>query len=348
MRVAVDVSPLKSSHRFRGIGFYTKGLVEALGQLKERDFEVEMIEKKSVPKDVDIVHYPYFDLFFPTLPLKKPLKTVVTIHDVIPLLFPKHYPPGLRGRFNLAKQKRSLKGVKAVITDSVSSKKDIIDRLGYPEHKVAVVYLAPQKLFLQPPPDGEPEVKRKYQLPDIFVLYVGDVNYHKNVLGLVRACKAAGLPLVIVGRQAARKDFDADHVENRSLVRLLKNYGHDPGVLRLGFLPDHDFIAVYRLASVYCQPSLYEGFGLPVLEAMAIGLPVVSSNAGSLPEVCGQAALVVPPHPEKLAAGIKAVLADNRLRDKLIREGLAQVKKFTWLQTARKTFDVYTKVYQGK
>jgi glycosyltransferase involved in cell wall biosynthesis len=350
MKIAIDVSPLKSAHRFRGIGFYTKHLIQALKAIKKPDFEVRLIEKGRLPQAVDLVHYPYFDLFFPTLPLKIMIKTVVTIHDVIPLLFPDHYPPGIRGKLNFSRQKAALKGVSAVITDSQASKKDVAKHLKYPNKKIFVVHLAPQSV-VRPIKSKKilDSIMVKYQLPKKFVLYVGDVNYHKNVLGLIKACKRIQIPLVIVGKQAVAKDFNKNHVENQPLVRLIGQYGNDPDIIRLGFVPDKDFAAIYNLASVYCQPSFYEGFGLPVLEAMVAGTPVVAAKAGSLPEVCGEAALMVSPEkPDHLAMGIQKVLSDKNLCDRLIKSGFQQVKKFSWEKTAAETINIYRKVNEDQ
>jgi len=346
MKVAIDISPLKSAHQFRGIGAYTKQLVKALQSLKVADFAVELIEKGGPAKDCDLIHYPYFDLFWTTLPLIKKRRTVVTVHDVTPLVFPKHYPPGIKGRLKLQAQKLSLRRVDAVICDSKNSKNDIFDYLNYPKEKIFVVYLAPSTEFrpiksilkLQ-------KVKKKYKLPSKFVLYVGDVNYHKNILGLAKACKLIGFPLVIVGKQAAEKKFDRPHVENQPLTQLMKLYGKDPQIFRLGFVPEEDLVVIYNLATVYCQPSFYEGFGLPVIEAMACGTPVVTSQESSLPEVAGEAAVTVDPDDiNDIAHGLKLALEDSDLREDLIQRGLKQAKKFSWERTAHETYKVYQKV----
>lgn len=233
-----------------------------------------------------------------------------------------------------------------MITDSRNSKKDIIKYLGFPQEKILVVYLAPVNQFKKLKNGNEKlKVKQKYQLPEKFVLYVGDVNFHKNVLGLAKACQLVKIPLVIVGKQAAGKDFDQTHSENQPLVQLIKQFGDDPRVLRLGFVSNQDLAAIYSLATVYCQPSFYEGFGLPVLEAMAFGTPVVAANVASLPEICGQAALMVDPYqPKKIALGINRILNEPKLCDRLKKDGLKQVKKFSWQKTAHETLEVYQKV----
>jgi len=346
MKVAIDISPLKSAHQFRGIGIYTKRLVAALQSLKVTDFTVELVEKGGPPKDCDLIHYPYFDLFWPTLPLIKKKKTVVTIHDVTPLVFPKHYPPGIKGKLRFQKQKLALKTVNAVICDSKNSKQDIAKHLDFPKDKIFVIYLAPGEEF-QPVTSHRSLaiIKRKYHLPNQFVLYVGDVNYNKNIRGLVKACEKTKTPLVIVGKQAVEKKIDRTHPENRDLVWLQEKAKEKSSIILTGFVPDEDLVIIYSLASVYCQPSFYEGFGLPVLEAMACGTPVVTSKKSSLPEIAGKAAVMVDPNDiNDIANGLTVAIEDEDLREDLIQRGLKQAKKFSWEKTAKETIDVYKKV----
>lgn len=350
MKVAIDISPLKSAHQFRGIGAYTKNLIKALQLIKVADFEIVLVEKGEIPKDCDLIHYPYFDLFFMTLPLVRKKKTMVTIHDTTPLVFPEHYPPGIKGRLRLKAQKLALKTASGVIADSKNSKKDIAQYLDYSKEKIYVVYLAAADIF-QPIKETKQleKVKKKYKLPNQFILYVGDVNYNKNILSLVKACKSIKIPLVIVGKQAVQKEFDKSHIENQPLVQLIKLYGKDPKVIRVGFVPDEDLVALYNLATIYCQPSFYEGFGLPVLEAMACGTPVVTSKKASLPEITGKAAVFVDPYDiNDIANGLTVAIDDEDLREDLIARGLKQAKKFSWEQVANETYKVYQKVLAKK
>ena len=346
MKVAIDVSPLKTAHRFRGIGAYTQNLITALQSIKLADFEVILIEKEPIPKDCDLIHYPFFDLFFATLPLIRKKKTVVTIHDTIPLVFPKHYPPGIKGRLRLETQKTSLRTVDAVITDSQNSKKDLFKYLNYLKEKIYVIPLAPGKEF-RPITNRQSLVatKQKYQLPDAFVLYVGDVNYNKNIPGLVKTCEKIKVPLVIVGKQAVEKNINRLHPENKDLV-WLQDYCQSPVTL-LGFVSTEDLVAIYNLATVYCQPSFYEGFGLPVLEAMACGCPVVAANTSSLPEICGKAAVMVNPYDiNDIANGLEKVIRETKIRNTLKEKGLVWVKNFSWEKAADQTIKVYQHVYQ--
>lgn len=347
MKVVIDVSPLKSGHQFRGIGTYTRNLIAALKKIDKKN-EYELVDSPQKAKAADIVHYPFFDLFFLTLPLVKRKKTVVTIHDLTPLVFPRHYPPGIKGNVRFFVQKISLRGAKAIITDSQNSKKDIVRFLKIPEKKVNVAYLAASPAFRQInlSASQSKKLKTKYKLPSKFVLYVGDVNYNKNVLALVGACKKIKIPVVIVGKQATQIDFDRTHPENQPLVQLIKQYGNDPQVIRTGFIPEEDLIGLYNLADVYCQPSLYEGFGLSILEAMACGCPVVASKISSLPEICGQAAIFVTPADRvNISRGISQVLENRNLRLELVQKGFQQAKKFSWQKTSLATIKIYEKVF---
>jgi len=350
MKIAIDTSPLKTAHRYRGIGIYTQNLIEALQSIKVPDFSVQFIESGRVPYDCDLIHYPYFDFFFLTFPFKKPKPVVVTIHDCIPLVFPKNYPPGIKGKIKFTIQKLSLKGVKRIITDSESSKKDIAKFLGVPEQKIDVIYLAAgnkvekitDRKFLT-------KLALKFNLPDKFVLYVGDVNFNKNLPGLVRACSLINIPLVIVGKQAILKEFDKKNVENQPLMEFNKLVEEKKNILRLGFVETKELAGLYSLASVYCQPSFYEGFGLQILEAMTCGCPVVTSNVSSLPEVAGKAALFIDPYDyRRIAEGLNKILTEKKLREEMIKLGFEQAKRFNWEKVALETIKVYEKILGKK
>ncbi|MFH1705570.1 MAG: glycosyltransferase family 1 protein [Patescibacteria group bacterium] len=347
----MDTSPLYSNDKIRGIGFYTKRLLEGFRELNPKDLVVKELKNKDEIKkaDFDILHIPYFQPFFHTLPLIRKFPLVLTIHDLIPIKYPKHYPVGLRGDFFWRFQKQLLRRVDLVITDSFSSKYDISGLAGYPQDRIFVTSLAAGREFKKLEiGNWKLEIKQKYQLPDVFVLNVGDVNWNKNVSGLVRACQKIKIPLVVVGKQAVTENFDRKHPENKDLV-WLQNYfencklkiGNSKFLNLVGFIPTEDLVVIYNLASVYCQPSFDEGFGLPVLEAMSCGCPVVCSDGGSLPEVAGEAAFVVKPEVGSLASGITEVLKNGKLRAELVRSGIARSQNFSWKKTAQQTLSVY-------
>jgi len=332
IKIGFVTSPLSSGHSVRGVGFYTRRLLPELKK-QASNFGFEILEISSLGQleqlgQLEILHYPFFDLFRHTLPIFKKSKTIVTVHDVIPLEFPDHYPPGLRGWSNLQLQKIALSRAEGVITDSYASVKSIHKYLGVPHEKIKLVYLAADKMFKK-----VANPKNKFNLPKKFVLYVGDVNYNKNIPKLVAACKLAGLPLVIVGKQAVEiEKMDLSHPELSHLIN------HKSSIInhfrRLGFVSNEDLVDLYNLATVYCQPSFSEGFGFPVLEALACGTPVACSNTSSLPEIAGENATYFDPHDAKniSQAIIKAI------NHELSTINLSQ---FSWQKTARQTLMVY-------
>ncbi len=332
-KIGFITSPITSGHAVRGIGFYTKRLLPHLkSQASSHDLEIIEISDPSqlTTHNLQLLHYPYLDLFTHTLPIIKSTKTVVTIHDVIYLEFPDHYPPGIKGSLNLALQKLSLQSVDRVITDSYASVNSIKKHLHVPDEKLKLVYLAADPIFKK---IAKP--KNKYKLPKKFVLYVGDINYNKNIPNLVLACQKADLPLVIVGQQAAKLEkLDLNHPELshlKSHYSLLTTYPQ-----KLGFVSDEDLVDIYNLATVYCQASFSEGFGLPVLEALACGTPVACSNRSSLPEIAGGAASYFDPtDPNQIADAIQMARPNGEI---------AQAKKLSWEKTAHDTLLVYSEL----
>ena len=291
MKIAINSQPLKSGHRDRGIGYYTENLINHL----KKDKEIELIEFTNIyeVKNVDLVHYPWFDFYFHTLPIKKNFKTVITIHDTIPLIFPSYNPSGIKGKVNFILQKIALKRTDAIISDSLSSKKDIIKYLKIEDSKISPIYLAVEEDFKPLNETKLIHAKRKFKLPDEFLLYVGDANWTKNLPFLIKGFarliekeRFTGIKLILVGRVFLKNVENIDHQELKSLKEvshLINQLNLSDKIIKTGFLDKEDLIAFYNLATVYIQPSLYEGFGLPVLQALSCGTPVVSSNAGSLP-----------------------------------------------------------------
>jgi len=336
IKVAVDTSSLNKASQYRGIGRYAVGLVESLKKTRQ----VGLVFDKA-----DLIHYPFFDFFFLTLPLIKKTKTIVTIHDCIPLIFPEYYPRGIKGSIKLLIQKISLKNVSAVITDSEASKKDIIKFLSVPEKKIFRTYLAADRSYKQSKPSEEEKKKllNKYHLNKNFMMYAGDINYNKNLDGIIKAFAQSkvDLDLVLIGK-AFENPAQSEFKQLFSLIKKLKIQNE---VKILGYVPDQELAVFYNLAVFYCQPSLYEGFGLQILEAMACGCPVLSSNVSSIPEVAGEAALLVNPNEiNQITQGMERLALDQDFRNKLIKLGLAQAEKFSWDKTAQETIKIYEKV----
>ncbi|RJQ27582.1 glycosyltransferase family 1 protein [Candidatus Parcubacteria bacterium] len=343
MKVAFCSLPLSTGHNIRGIGAYTKNLLEALK--KDPEIEVQEFSEISEIDNSDIAHYPFFDLFQRSLPLLKKFPTVVTIHDVTPLVFPEHYPSGLKGSVNLLRQKLALKNVKSIITDSESSKKDIVRYLSINSQDVHVIPLAASGEFKQI--DNIKllnEVSFKYLLPKKFVLYTGNINWNKNLMNLALACEDVGVNLVLVGSGFDQRE-NLDHPELKSFKVFLERFGKDPDKHVLGFVPTADLVAVMNLAQVVLLPSFYEGFGLPILEAQACGTPVITSNISSMPEVAGEGALFV--NPSSVSSINKAlvdVVKNKFLRENLVEKGFENIKKFSWEKTAKETIALYREI----
>lgn len=341
MRVAIDITPLQTGHKDRGVGAYTRSLIEALEKYEGNHSYHFFVRGQKVPNSIELIHYPYFDPSFVTLPLFYSKPTVITVHDLIPLVFPRHFLAGTRGLATWQYQRLRLSRVRRVIADSECSKRDIVRIVGVPPSRIDAIHLAPAREF-RPVTDKQKlqRVKKKYHLPDRFILYVGDVNWNKNILGLLEAMHGLHMHVALVGKAFLDSSLD----EMRQINALIEKNNLVDTVVRLGGVPMEDLVIMYSLASVYIQPSFYEGFGLPVLEAMACGVPVVTSREASLSEIAGPAVTVDPHRPEEIARGlVQALTLPAAKRAALIRAQSEWVQKFSWRRVARETIMSYEK-----
>lgn len=345
MNILFDTSTLDGGHAIRGIGTYTRFLIEHLE--KNSDIEIQRSGVDQAEKFItDIIHYPFYDFFFSTLPIIKTKPTVVTIHDVIPLKFPQYYKAGFKGRARFLKQKAALRNVKAIITDSEASKADIVKHLSVPKRKIHVVYLAANPELKKASDADIHRVKRQYKLPKNYILYVGDINYNKNIPQLIKAVRylPKSIKLVAVGKNFQKQDIpEWQWIETQLALSDVAD--------RVQFIPSikstdtSDLAAVYTGALCYIQPSLYEGFGLPVLEAMQCMTPVVSTNTSSLPEVGGNHVIYTEPDAESILAGVEQVLEWSiAKRSEITKEAYRWSQTFNWDKTAQETIAVYKKV----
>jgi glycosyltransferase involved in cell wall biosynthesis len=267
-------------------------------------------------------------------------RTVVTVYDVFPwscpgtstlleVLIYRHWLPLVLPR------------VDAVITVSQTSKADIVHYLKVPADRILVVHAGVSAVYRPLPTDEVARIGAEYSLPEGYILFVGSVEERKNLRGLLHACARlwqAGerRPLVVVG---ARK------WKHAGIMKTVRKLNLERYLIFTGYVPEADLPALYNGADLFVFPSLYEGFGLPPLEAMACGTPVVCSNAASLPEVVGDAAIMVDPYDvDGLAEAMHRVLTDTGLREELREKGLARARQFTWERTARETVAVYREV----
>ena len=363
MKIAFDLRRIKNP----GIGRYMKCLVEAaVAQSPDHEYLLilpphgedlvtvpvasaqkvspalkyysvrEQIELPRILRrhKVDVLHSPHF-----LLPLVRPCATVVTIHDVIYLAC-KQDMPSLAGRlYYRGMMKASARLAERIITDSEFSKADIVRYLNADPAKIDVIYPGVDPKFM---PVTDPaqlqSVRKKFRIDGDYIFYAGIYKLRKNHAGLLRAFRH----FRTIGGRA--KLVIAGPLGEGELVlrRLAAELGIRENVIFTGFVDDSDLPALYSGAKVYACPSLYEGFGFTVLEAMACGTPVVSSSAASLPEVAGDAALYLDPNnPEEFAGGMHRVFADAVLRSTLVENGRKNVQRFKWANAAMATLAVY-------
>jgi glycosyltransferase involved in cell wall biosynthesis len=230
-----------------------------------------------------------------------------------------------------------------ILTTSEASKRDILRFFNVSPDKIEVTYNAIDERFLAAPSPGDvARVRERFQLDHGFVLYTGAIKPHKNLVRLIEAFAEVrqgpfeDLKLLIIGDEISKLP---------ALRRAVHSHKLHKHVRFLGFLPDETLAILYRLAAVFVFPSLYEGFGLPPLEAMASGTPVVTSNVSSLPEVVGDAAVLVDPYRvDSIVDGIRQVLTDPQLAATMRAKGIARARQFTWEQSASRTHEIYTLV----
>ena len=367
MRVAIDARKL---HDY-GIGTYVRNLLRELAR-QDDDAEYVLIcppaeveylktlgprfrpiadrsgnysarEQFSIPRalvraNVDLFHAPHYVVSpFTTRPF------VVTIHDCIHLRFPQYLPNRAALHYARVMMKMSARRSRRILTVSQASKNDILHYLGVPADKVEVIYNAlDERLALVPTAEDVDRVRQRFQLTSPFILYAGNIKPHKNVDRLIEAfsiMRRRGIEdvkLLIIGDEISK------YPNLRRLVHRFQLHQH---VRFLGFVPDATLAVLYRLASVFVFPSLYEGFGLPPLEAMASGTPVVTSNISSLPEVVGDAALLIDPMDAwAIADAISRLLREPELRADLVHRGFERVKAFSWERSVGRIRQVYAEL----
>ncbi|MBI4788727.1 MAG: glycosyltransferase family 4 protein [Chloroflexi bacterium] len=305
-------------------------------------FEQRVFGRVCRRERADLAHVPYFGS-----PLFPATRTVVTIHDLIPMLLPLY-----RGspfvRLYTALAAASARRADAIIADSECTKRDIVRRLKIPEERVRVVYLAASARYR--PIEDVAAVRAKYALPDRYLLYLGGFDQRKNVRVIIEAF--ALLPELY--RERYRLALAGVSLGNDSAFfpdprRIAQEVGLPEDAIRyVGGVLEEDKPALYSGATLFLYSSLYEGFGLQPLEAMACGAPVIASNASSLPEIIGDAGLAVDPSsPIAWAEALRAVVGDAARRDAMRAQGMAQAAKFSWARAAEETWAVYRSAMGG-
>jgi len=366
--VGIDARPAVW-HRGTGIGNYTHQLVEHLKALespnlyrlawpageplpdlpagwnaspvpRDRRAEGPALARWLRDEGVQVYHVPQNGIHSP--PDLGQARLVVTIHDLIPWVLPECVSASYMRRF-LREVPTAAARASAVITVSERTKSDLVRILGVEKQKIHLVYPGPEEVFRPvPPPVAEVVARGKYGLSGPYAIYVGGLNFRKNVQDLLYAFSKVCRGLIPQLRLLVAGDPQSRHLDVTGFARLtgLVDYLVAPGDVPLEDLP-----ALYSAATMAVYPSLFEGFGLPPLEAMACGTPVICSDAGALPEVVGRAALRVPAGDvSALARAIQDLAADGALRDRLRRRGLKRVARFSWRRAVLEIVGVYEAV----
>lgn len=270
-------------------------------------------------------------------PTHRKTRTLLTVHDLSFVRVPQTASPSLK-RYLDKVVPRSLQRVDHVLADSAATKQDIINIYGTDPQKISVLLSGVDQRF-SPQPDNVSAVRQRYRIPDRpYILSVGTVQPRKNYGRLIEALASlrrddTDVDLVIAGGRGWLDDPIYDAV----CTHRLESHVHF-----IGFAADKDLPALYTGAAAFAFPSLYEGFGLPVLESMACGTPVLTSNISSLPEVAGHAALMVDPYDtQAIAHHLNRLIKDTGLRQQLIERGFAQAARFTWHRAAEELLRVY-------
>ena len=375
MRIAFDIRKLNSF----GIGTYIRNIILNLANLdhenpyflitqeKERfalanlppnfSFILDPSGDNSLWNDlvlpyslkrsqIDLLHTPHY-----RAPRFLGCRSVITIHDCVHILFPNYASSA--SAFDQARKatKRSIRKCSHIFTVSQATQRDLMRLFSVPQEKITVVYNAiDERAVLSNNLEEQKRVLERYQIQDPFLLYAGNIKPHKNIARIIEAFSVLkmelkddenwkNLKLLIIGDELSRHQF---------LRRTVIRSGVQHDVRFFGFIPYETLKALYKSAQIFVFPSLYEGFGLPPLEAMANGTPVLASNVSSLPEVLGDAALLVnPENVFEISKGLKHLLFDTNLRSGLIEKGFEQSRKYSWKKSAALVWKTYQEILQN-
>lgn len=374
--MAIGIDYTAAVRQGAGIGRYTRGLIRALAEL-DRDTRYVLFSAGRDPDPrpwpanftarpaplsdrqlsilwhrlrlpapiewftgpLDLFHSPDF-----VLPPVRRARTALTIHDLSFLRYPECFSPPLL-RYLLNAVPRSVERADLILADSSSTRDDLMEMLGVPAERIRVVYAGVEPSFEPRPLPEVDAVRQRYGIGRPYLLGLGTLQPRKNFVRLIEAYRLLrqeqGIPhqLVIGGGRGWLYE---------PIIEAAKAHGLGDDVLLIGFVDDGDLAALYTGAEAFVFPSLYEGFGLPVLEAMACGTPVVAASTSSLPEVAGEAALLVSPHDTgALAEAMAQVLGNDALRTTLRMRGFEQCRRFTWRAAAQDLLACYTDLIGG-
>ncbi len=351
LRIALDTQ--STLGRKTGIGIYTSELLAAMRRVAPEHEYVELnwgndvsmrldrrlrwqqyeIPRRSRDIHADLLHVPGFDA-----PVRRSIPTILTVHDLIGMLFPQNLPPV--SRFYWSRWLPfTVRYADAIIADSAATRNDIVHLLHADPQRITVIPLGVSELFRPAATTMIADMRNRYHLINPYILFVGTLEPRKGIDTLIDAVARLiqGYPheLVLVGK----KGWYWDRLQSR-----IANNGLEGRVRVLDYVPTNDLPAIYSGADVFAFPSRYEGFGLPILEAMACYTPVVCANASSLPEVAGTAAILIKPDDvEVLTSALLKVINTPECASAMRDQGILQASLFSWDQTARMTLDLYQK-----
>ncbi len=365
MNIAVDLRSLHTSE-FSGVESYTVNVLEQL-MTRDRKNNYTLFYNGFRPKRFDYLHFinakyrqtkypnrllnlalkftgkpnlesligPCDVLFMPNwnvCSVKPGTKVILTVHDLSPLLLPEMYNAKARAWHSFINIKKLVTRVDAIVAVSQHTKDALAEVLHVPESKITVAHLGVDQEAFSPQLDIDElrAVRNRYGLPGDFLFFVGTIEPRKNLINIIEAFDRLddGAHLVIAGKWGWKYREIMNRIAASPKRRLIKI---------IGYVPETDKPYIMKLARAFVWPSLYEGFGLPVLEAMAVGTPVLTSQVTSIPEVAGDAAMLVNPYNvQDISAGMKLLLRNEGLRHRYITKGLDKSKDFTWDKTAEK------------
>ncbi len=348
LEVGLFAVSLRAGHRLRRMAPDLPGL-SAKGYNLPANFlyyrwwrRTDLLPAEAFVGDFDVFHATNYQA-----PALRRAELVSTVHDINFVRFPEMQSKGIK-RF-IQSLPHLLERSKMVLTDSRFTAEELMDVYGLGEEKLAVVYPGLNPVFYREPSPEEMELAlRAYCLQPPYLAYIGNLHPRKNLATLVEAfnlLRGRGLEhkLAVIGGGGLGR---LNNAEYRKLMRRVEDLGLEDEVVFTGYVPDERLKSLLVQADLLVFPSIYEGFGLPPLEAMACGVPVVTSNRASLPEVVGDAALLVedPLDPEEIASKVELLLGDESLRARLVERGRERARTFTWEKAAREVRDIYARV----
>jgi len=379
MKVSIELQPCLKNKS--GIGIYTYELTKRLQNFNELELEgniFNFLNRNDIEKDIcglnmkkkicSLFPYGLYKRIWSCIPIKYkflfggdsdiyqffnfivppnvPGRVITTIHDLTYILYPDTMDEKnlkiLKNNMNL-----TIKRADYIITVSESSKNDIVKHVGINENKIQVIYPGIDEVYKKAlNTEDISVVKKKYNIDGKYLLYLGTLEPRKNIETIIKAYNCLkksdkeDIKLVLAGKKGWLYD---------SIFRLVKEFSIQDKVIFTDYVDDGDKAALYQGAEIFLFPSLYEGFGMPVIEAMASGVPVITSNSSSLPEAAGKAAIITEPlDHKKISKTIESILNDNELREKMINEGKKQANKFDWDISAQKLKNIYYDLYYDK